>query len=100
MGIFRRRRGYESRLIGRALDPYHYPVDAEGNPIPTSSVRATLNERVSQQAHVEQMPDPSRGDPGTDVPVTTGTDEHIVVDLTAEDSDVPKPTTDTPFLRN
>lgn len=86
MGIFKRRRGYESRLIGKALDPYHYPVDDDGNPIPTSSVRSTSNTGGEQRAQREEMPDPSRDDQGADVPAGAGSDEHVVVDLTAEDA--------------
>jgi hypothetical protein len=95
MGIFRKRRNYEPQLIARALDPYHYPVDDDGNPVPTPSPRATPNEREPQEAHVEQLSDLTEGHPDADVAAATGTDEHIVVDLTAEKaSDVPKPTDD------
>jgi len=95
MGIFRKRRNYEPQLIARALDPYHYPVDDDGNPVPTPSPRATSNERAPQEADVEQLSDQPQGHRDTDISAATGTDEHIVVDLTAENpSDMPKPTDD------
>jgi hypothetical protein len=95
MGIFRKRRNYEPQLIAKALDPYHYPVDDDGNPVPTPSTRAASNERGPQEADVERMSDPPQGHPATDVAAATDTDEHIVVDLTAENpSDMPKPTDD------
>jgi len=95
MGIFRKRHTYEPPLIARALDPYHYPVDDDGNPIPTPSPRARSNDQGSQEASVEQMSDPSQGHLATDVAAATGTDEHIVVDLTAENSsDMLKPRDD------
>jgi hypothetical protein len=84
MGRSKKRRGYQTPSIGKSLDPYHYPLDAEGNPTPTPSPRSN-----SAATH----PTEATRDRPVDEPAVSGIDEHIIVDLTSEGADVEPPGT-------
>jgi hypothetical protein len=78
MGRSKKRRGYQPPSISKSLDPYHYPLDAEGNPTPTPSPRSH-----SATSH----PTATAKDRPADAPAVSGDDEHVIVDLTTESAD-------------